>query len=300
MTDLRDTSRDERLLAAHGYRQELERGLSLWSSFSVGFATISPVVGIYSVMSLGAMSMGPSWVWVVPLCLTHKIHPAALRPAPLEPRFFIRRVPQSLTTVLVSGLVVGSFYGLAPLYANQLGLPNEQVGLYMGACIFAGLLVQWPLGWLSDRRDRAWLIRACAILLCLFALPLALLQQMPLALLLALGIAASMLQFTLYPLAVAFSNDHVETERRVSLTAMLLVTFGVGACIGPLAAGALMRLFGANMLYAFVSACALILVWRVHPEKVSGLHRVDDAPLHHVPTPDNMTSSRWSRRSIRG
>ena len=69
MTDLRDTSRDERLLAAHGYRQELERGLSLWSSFTVGFATISPVVGIYSVMSLGAMSMGPSWVWVVPLCL---------------------------------------------------------------------------------------------------------------------------------------------------------------------------------------------------------------------------------------
>ncbi|WP_410962988.1 MFS transporter, partial [Salmonella sp. SAL04292] len=94
---------------------------------------------------------------LVPLALTHKIHPAALRPAPLEPRFFIRRVPQSLTTVLVSGLVVGSFYGLAPLYANQLGLPNEQVGLYMGACIFAGLLVQWPLGWLSDRRDRAWL-----------------------------------------------------------------------------------------------------------------------------------------------
>lgn len=69
MTDLRDASRDERLLAAHGYRQELERGLSLWSSFSVGFATISPVVGIYSVMSLGAMSMGPSWVWVVLLCL---------------------------------------------------------------------------------------------------------------------------------------------------------------------------------------------------------------------------------------
>jgi len=60
---------DEHLLASHGYRQELDRGLSLWSSFSVGFATISPVVGIYSVMSLGAISVGPSWVWIVPLCL---------------------------------------------------------------------------------------------------------------------------------------------------------------------------------------------------------------------------------------
>jgi amino acid transporter len=60
---------DESLLHSQGYAQELHRGLSLWSSFSVGFATVSPVVGIYSVMSLGAMSTGPSWVWIVPLCL---------------------------------------------------------------------------------------------------------------------------------------------------------------------------------------------------------------------------------------
>jgi len=60
---------DESLLHSQGYAQELHRGLSLWSSFSVGFATVSPVVGIYSVMSLGAMNAGPSWVWIVPLCL---------------------------------------------------------------------------------------------------------------------------------------------------------------------------------------------------------------------------------------
>lgn len=63
------TTEDERLLARHGFEQELDRGLSLWSSFAVGFATISPVVGIYSVMSLGAMSIGPSWVWIIPVCL---------------------------------------------------------------------------------------------------------------------------------------------------------------------------------------------------------------------------------------
>ena len=56
-----------------------------------------------------------------------------------------------------------------------------------------------------------------------------------------IGFVISLLQFCLYPLAVAFSNDHVESERRVSLTAMLLVTYGVGACIGPLAAGVLMK-----------------------------------------------------------
>ncbi|MCP8464829.1 MFS transporter [Pseudomonas sp. ZM23] len=233
---------------------------------------------------------------LVPVAITHKVHPAPLRPAPLEPRFFITRVPQSLTTVLVSGLVIGSFYGLAPLYATRQGLSNEQVGLFMGGCIFAGLLVQWPLGWLSDRFDRAALIRNAAILLLLVALPLAIWPVLPLpdltlALLLPMGFIVCLVQFTLYPLAVAFSNDHVEGDRRVSLTAMLLVTFGVGACIGPLVTGALMKLLGANMLYAFVCACSLILIWRVRPEKVSGVHRVDEAPVKHVATPDSLASS---------
>jgi hypothetical protein len=72
---------------------------------------------------------------------------------------------------------------------------------------------------------------------------------------------------------------------------MLLVTYGVGASIGPLVAGVLMKLFGSQMLYAFFSFFALVLVWRIRPKAVTNLHQVDDAPLHHVAMPDNMTSS---------
>ncbi len=228
---------------------------------------------------------------LVPVAMTRKIHPAPMRPAPLEPRFFIKRVPQSLTTTLVSGLVIGSFYGLAPLYAARQGLSNEQVGMFMGCCVLAALVVQWPLGWLSDRHNRAVLIRGCAGLLVLAALPLAVMPTVPLELLLPVGFVLSLLQFSLYPLAVAFSNDHVEGERRVSLTAILLVTFGIGACIGPLITGGLMRQFGPNMLFAFVSFCAAVLVLRIRPDAVTNLHQVDDAPLHHMSMPDNMTSS---------
>lgn len=222
---------------------------------------------------------------LVPVALTRRIHPAPMHPAPMEPRFFISRVPQSLSTVLGSGLIVGSFYGLAPLYASQQGLSTEQVGLFMGSCIFAGLLVQWPLGWLSDRYDRALLIRCVAVGIAITALPLALIPEVPLEVLFAAGFLVSLLQFSLYPLAVAFSNDHVEADRRVSLTAMLLVTYGVGASIGPLVAGVLMKQFGSQMLYAFFSFFAVVLVWRIRPKAVTNLHVVDDAPLHHVAMP---------------
>lgn len=69
MTDLRPDASDEQVLARFGYRQELNRGLHLWSTFSLGVAAISPVVGIFAVMSLGLMNAGPAWVWVVPIAL---------------------------------------------------------------------------------------------------------------------------------------------------------------------------------------------------------------------------------------
>ena len=227
---------------------------------------------------------------LVPVAMTRRIHPAPLHPAPMDPKFFIKRVPQSLIAVMGAGLLVGSFYGLAPLYASQQGLSTELVGVYMGSCIFAGL-VQWPLGWLSDRYDRPLLIRVFAFLLALASLPLAILPSVPLEVLFVAGGMAALMQFCIYPLAVAFANDHIEAERRVSLTAMLLVTYGIGASVGPLVAGVLMKVLGSQMLYAFFSVAGLILVWRIRPNAVTNLHQVDDAPLHHVAMPDSMSSS---------
>jgi len=247
---------------------------------------LHPALGLELLMAV-AMCFA---LCLVPVAMTRRIHPAPLHPAPLEPRFFMERVPQSLTTVLGGGIIVGSFYGLAPLYASQQGLSTEQVGLFMGCCIFAGFLVQWPLGRLSDRYDRAVLIRSIAFLLALASLPLAIMSQVPLEVLFAAGFVVSLLQFCLYPLAVAFSNDHIEGDRRVSLTAMLLMTYGIGASIGPLVAGVLMKLFGSQMLYAFFSFFALVLVWRIRPQAVTNLHQVEDAPLQqHVVVPEAMS-----------
>ncbi|MFC3608156.1 MFS transporter [Stutzerimonas tarimensis] len=273
----------QRGLVFSGYMASSYLGLILGQLVLVVYPTLGP-----ELLMLVALCFS---LCLVPVALTGKLHPAPLHPAPLEPRFFMERVPQSLTTTLASGLIVGAFYGLAPLYATRVGLATEQVGLFMGGCILAGLLVQWPLGWLSDRSDRAVLIRGCALLLTLTALPLALVPDLPLAALMPLAFVVSLLQFSLYPLAVAFSNDHVEAERRVSLTAMLLVTFGVGASVGPLLVGVLMKYYGPNMLYAFFCACGLLLLWRVRPGAVTNLHQVEDAPLNHVALPDSTAGS---------
>lgn len=227
----------------------------------------------------------------VPVALTRSAHPTAVPAASIDLRLFLRRIPQSLVTVLVSGMINGSFYGLAAIYASKQGLETAQVGQLMALTIGAGLLAQLPLGWLSDRLPRASLIRAVAVLLVLISLPLGFNQAPTFVTLLWFGSAIGFLQFCLYPLGVALANDNMEPQLRVSLSGMLLITFGVGACIGPLIAGLLMEFFGTSSFYFFYAGSAALLALCVGQAKITGKHLQKDAPLDHPVTPNGIASS---------
>ncbi|MDP5151130.1 MFS transporter [Rheinheimera baltica] len=199
---------------------------------------------------------------IVPIALTKRIHPAPLQPAPLKILAFWRQVPQSLTAVTVAGMMAGSFYGLAPAYAASKGMETEQVTLFMSMTILAGLLAQWPMGKISDRIPRSRILRFNAAALTILTLLIALLPLTGIALLLA-TFCYGILAFTLYPIASAFANQNVEQNDRVALSATILLTFGLGACFGPLLASTLMQFIGPAMLYAFISCCAFTLFLRL-------------------------------------
>lgn len=228
---------------------------------------------------------------LVPIALTTRTHARQLSPAPMELRYFIGAIPKVLATTLAIGMAVGSFYGLAPVYASQQALTTGQTGLFMAIAIFAGLVAQFPLSWLSDRYNRTRLLRLNAVMLAVAALPLALLTQLGFTLLLALGFIVSMLLFSLYPLAVALANDLIEPERRVSLAACLLMAFGVGASIGPLVVGLLLEPLGGNTLYAFFALCGLLIVALSRAVKKDEAQFVEDAPVPHIAMPDSLMSS---------
>src|SRR5690606_24892379 len=99
------------------------------------------------------------------------------------------------------------------------------------------------------------------------------------------------LQFTLYPLGAAFANDNVEPERRVGLSAILYMVYGVGACIGPLMVGVLMRELQNGVYFVFVSVCAVVLVALVRPQRITGDNLSEDAPTQFVPMGDTLHSS---------
>ena len=59
--------RDSADLARFGYKQELKRSLGLFSSFAVAFSYISPSTGIFTLFSLGLITLGGVFIWTWPV-----------------------------------------------------------------------------------------------------------------------------------------------------------------------------------------------------------------------------------------
>lgn len=267
------------------------------------FASYMIVSYLGLVLGQGAMSLNPELtikplllvamcfaLCIVPLALTRRIHPQPLKPAPLQIKVFWQKVPQSLTTIAMAGVIVGSFYGLAPAYAASQGMNTEQVAAYMATTVLAGLLAQWPMGKLSDRVRRSRLIRTNSVILGLLVLAMALL---PLSGVVQLGFTFvfGVFAFTLYPLGAALANQNIEQHERVALSATILLTFGLGASIGPLLASAFMQLGGSEMLYAFMAAVAALLFIRLQQVNYQQKQQEKIAPKDYMMAAGDLVGS---------
>jgi len=267
------------------------------------FASYMIVSYLGLVLGQGAMSLNPELtikplllvaicfaLCIVPLALTRRIHPQPMRPAPLKIKAFWLKVPQSLTTIAMAGMIVGSFYGLAPAFASAQGMNTEQVAAYMATTVVAGLLAQWPMGKLSDRIRRSRLIRTNTVILGVLVLAMALL---PLSgyLQLLFTFCFGILAFTLYPLATAMANQHIEQDERVALSATILLTFGLGASTGPLIASAFMQFGGSRMLYAFMALVTLLLFIRLTQVNYQQKQQDKSQPKDYVMASGDLVSS---------
>ena len=241
-----------------------------WLNAAADPAHRSSVFAIYMMVNLGASAAAQQFLRIrgegfVLFCVVAILFCTASLPvvATRQPQPHIRAVPKvqigrlfrlaptALVSALLSGLALGAFWGLLPLYAEARGLGVGGIGTYMSVAIAGGVVLQWPLGRFSDRIDRRLalsLISATAALAALINLFLP-----------AAGGAAGMvaifvfggMSFTLYPIAVAHLVDYVRRDELLAASSTVLLVNGVGSAVGPLVAGALMNLLSPQLLFVW-------------------------------------------------
>ncbi|OZG43019.1 MFS transporter [Aeromonas sp. A35_P] len=173
------------------------------------------------------------------------------------PMLRLRQARLGVDGCIISGIVLGSLYGLMPLYLNHQGVSDAGIGYWMAVMVSAGILGQWPVGRLADRFGRLPVLRAQVLVVILGCGAMLGGVAMGPALFI-LGAAG----FTLYPVAMAWACEKVEHHQLVAMNQALLLSYTIGSLLGPAYTALLMQHLSDNLLFIMIAgvSCVYLLM----------------------------------------
>lgn len=195
-------------------------------------------------------------VAAIPIALTRTETPQTLDQPTMPLTQLYKISPTGIVGAFMAGIILGAYYGLAAFYGQQIGLSLGEISVFLTVVTLGGLLMQWPIGHLSDLMDRRRVIVGVNVCLAFAALSVGLVGASSLSMLLILGALFGGLTFTLYPLCVANANDRIESENTIAMTRGLIIAYSAGAIVGPAIGAAIMGITTPGLFF-FVSAVAL-------------------------------------------
>jgi len=196
---------------------------------------------------------------VIPVALTSANQPAPITLVRFRPLKLFKTSPAAVVGCFMIGIANAALWSLAPLYGAQIGLTTNQAAIYSAAIILGGTLAQWPIGRLSDRMDRRRVLIVLA--LATAAMAMVIIAWGPVDALIATGLAVVIGAFSqpAYAIAVSHGFDSADPEDFVETSSGLLLAFGMGSAVGPIAASILMEVMGPSGLFVQVFVIELIM-----------------------------------------
>lgn len=169
------------------------------------------------------------------------------------PMLRLRQARLGVNGCIISGIVLGSLYGLMPLYLNHQGVSDSGIGFWMAVMVSAGIVGQWPIGRLADRFGRLLVLRVQVFVVIMGCLAMLSNAAMAPALFI-LGAAG----FTLYPVAMAWACEKVEHHQLVAMNQALLLSYTIGSLLGPTFTSMLMQNYSDNLLFIMIASVSFI------------------------------------------
>ena len=275
-----------------------------WLNGQAPAASRSQVFALYMVVNLMSMAAGQQLLRLdspmhftlfavaaifislalMPVTWTRLVQPTVAAATSLNVRTLSRAAPVAIAGGFLAGLAMGAFWGMAPVYATDIGLDKAGVAVFMSVAIIGGAVLQFPIGRVSDNHDRRQVLAVVGLLAAgcggvLLALGM---LQAPVYAVLAATLLYSGFAFAVYPVSVAHLVDHLQPDDILSGSSSLLMIYGVGAVIGPLVAGFLMSKIGPESLPAYFAVMQMALAIYAF-QRNRTITRYEPQPANFVP-----------------
>jgi len=203
---------------------------------------------------------------LIPILLTVKPAPNFSTSSKMSVIDLYKASPLALIGNCLTGMAQGTLIGLGAIYANQVLVDFKAIAWFMACIMIGSLILQWPVGYISDRIGRRGVMAALSILAiaCCLLAPLVPKDSIWFyVVIVALGGAA----MPMYSVCIAYANDRLEPHQIIGASGSLVMVAGIGAMVGPIIIAFFMDFvsisfyfWGIAMVFAAILAFTLIRI----------------------------------------
>tara|TARA_R110002110_G_scaffold205066_7_gene417272 strand:- start:428432 stop:429718 length:1287 start_codon:yes stop_codon:yes gene_type:complete len=197
---------------------------------------------------------------IIPVGLTRRLAPTPLESTRIRFGLLYQRSHSAFAGALLAGLVAGSFWALGAVFAQRYSDSQLDITYFMTAAIAGGALMQYPIGWISDRVDRRYVMAALCVggMLSSVAVATSTQQSWHLYTLFLFG----GMVMPIYAIALATAADVSTPDEFVEIGTTVLMLNALGAATAPLLLGQLMTLLDATALFwSFSLLCGFFALY---------------------------------------
>ena len=204
---------------------------------------------------------------LVPILLTKRSAPKFKKISFIKIKQLYKISPLGTVSMFCTGLIHSAIFGVGAVYATTMNFTIFEISLFLFLITIAGAFFQWPIGYLSDQKDRRIILITITFLATIFCfLSILSAGENPnmmnfLSLFGSLNKSMFFLFITLYAglalplftLNLAYVNDFIPKEKFVAAGAGLQIIFGFGAMGGPIICSIFMNMYGSNGFFIFLA-----------------------------------------------
>jgi MFS family permease len=248
------------------------------------------LLGIYTMVSLMALTVGQLFIELggltlgqlfpvagmliigatIPVALTSRSQPGVPPGFEFDWRAVYQASHVGVVCAGISGLVMGLIWSVGAVHAAEATGSIESGARFVMSVILGGLLLQFPLGRLSDRFDRRWIILGLGVV-GLIGSGVWIFGPLDGMLLYLCGFLCGGAAMPMYAISIAHANDNAD-GRFLQIASGMLTANALGAVLGPVAYGAFRAVgmsegFMVTMSLAFLS-CVLWTALRLRTHTV--------------------------------
>ena len=186
---------------------------------------------------------------VVPILMTAAKVPDIQEPETVSVFRVFHVSPLAAVGMAMQGLTSAMIFGMGAVYTTKLGLSLTEISFYMSAVMLGALLLQYPIGKLSDVFDRRSVIVIVQTLAIVVSALAYFTESMHFYVLLVTAAIYGGIHTPLYSLYIAHANDFLTPRQIVATSSRLVLINGVGAVFGAPIVGYAMGVFGPSAFY---------------------------------------------------